>query len=181
MITLASGVFLWSVAHLFKRLAPGPRAAMGQMGRAVIAVLVLASIYLMVVGYQPAMGTFFWGRSPMLVGINNLLVLLAVYLMVASTIKPAIVARVRHPQLTAIKAWALGHLLVNGDTASFILFGGLLAWAVASVIVINKQDGKPALVSNSSPGKEIATVLVTLVVFGGIAWVHKYLGYPVFG
>ncbi|EED36492.1 NnrU family protein [Luminiphilus syltensis NOR5-1B] len=154
---------------------------MGSAGRAVMAVLILASIYLMAVGYQPAMGTFFWGRNPMLVGINNLLVLLAVYLMVASTVKPAIVAKIRHPQLTAVKAWAVGHLLVNGDAASFILFGGLLAWAVASVIIINKQDGKPELVSTSGAGKEVMTVVITLVVFGGIAWVHNYLGYPVFG
>jgi uncharacterized membrane protein len=36
-------------------------------------------------------------------------------------------ARVRHKQLTGVKAWAVAHLLVNGDLASILLFGGLLA------------------------------------------------------
>jgi uncharacterized membrane protein len=64
--------------------------------------------------------------------------------MVASVSKSALTNRVRHPQLSAVKAWAIAHLLVNGDTASFWLFGGLLAWAVWTVILINKA-GKSAL------------------------------------
>ena len=36
----------------------------------------------------------------------------------------------RHPMLVAVKAWALSHLLVNGDLGSMLLVGGLLAWAV---------------------------------------------------
>jgi uncharacterized membrane protein len=38
--------------------------------------------------------------------------------------------KLRHPQLLAVKTWAVAHLLVNGDLASIMLFGGLLAWAV---------------------------------------------------
>lgn len=60
MTLLILGVLLWSVAHLFKRLAPGARATMGTAGRAVIAVLIVASVVLMVQGYAPAEGTFYW-------------------------------------------------------------------------------------------------------------------------
>lgn len=181
MLLLVLGVALWSVAHLFKRLAPARRAKLGNGGKALVAVAVLASVVLMVVGYQSAESQYFWGRSPAMVGINNLLVLLAVYLMVAATTKSWITGKVRHPQLTAVKAWAVGHLLVNGDTASFVLFGGLLAWAVVSVILIGKQDGKPPFSAQSSAGREVATSVATVVVFGGIAYAHMYLGYPVFG
>jgi uncharacterized membrane protein len=31
----------------------------------------------------------------------------------------------RHPMLVAVKAWALSHLLVNGDLGSMLLFGAL--------------------------------------------------------
>jgi len=107
--------------------------------------------------------------------------LVAVYFMAASILKSRITAKVRHPQLTAIKAWALAHLLVNGDTASFVLFGGLLAWAVLSVILINRA-GKPALqVPAFSAIREGLTLLVTLVAFGGIAMLHMKAGYAVFG
>ena len=71
--------------------------------------------------------------------------LLAFYLMAASSLKVKVTSVVRHPQLTAIKAWSVGHLLVNGDAPSLVLFGGLLAWAVVSVILINRQDGKDPL------------------------------------
>lgn len=178
---LTLGVLLWSFAHLFKRLAPDLRARMGGLGKGLVAVLTLLSVVLMVMGYSQAQTTVFWGRHPMTVGINNLLVLLAVYLMGASVLKSALANRVRHLQLSAVKAWALAHLLVNGDTASFVLFGGLLAWAVASVVLINKA-GKPELVQRPrSVVREGIVVVVTLLAYGLIGMYHTHLGYPVFG
>jgi len=181
MVLLSAGVLLWSVAHLFKRIAPSARANLGAAGRPLMAVAILASIVMMVMGYQGAPMQFFWGRTVAMAGINNLLVLLAVYLMAASVGKTWITGKVRHPQLTAVKSWAVGHLLVNGDTASFILFGGLVAWAVISVILIGKQDGKPALSVQTTALREVITAVAAVLVYGGIAHAHAYLGYPVFG
>jgi len=181
MTMLISGVALWIAAHMFRRVAPKARARMGTAGRGLVAVLVLGSLVMMVVGYQTAPSTFFWGRTPALTGINNLLVLLAVYLMVASFTRSRVVGLIRHPMLTAVKSWAVAHLLVNGDSASFILFGGLLAWAVATVILINRTEGKPPLTSERSVLRELASVVGTVVVFGAMAYVHMRLGYPVFG
>jgi hypothetical protein len=83
--------------------------------------------------------------------------------------------------LSAVKAWAIAHLLVNGDTASFVLFGGLLIWAVLSVILISKA-GKPALTQRPfSWGREWLSLGLSVLVFGVIAMAHKGLGYPVFG
>ena len=50
---------------------------------------------------------------------------------------------VPHPQLTAMIVWSIGHLLMNGDVASLILFGGLLAWAGVQLALIVKQDEAP--------------------------------------
>jgi uncharacterized membrane protein len=181
MFILILGVLLWSGAHLFKRLAPTLRESMGTRGKGLVALAVLVSVVLMVMGYQQAETTHLWGRHPATVGINNLLMLLAIYLMVVSVLKSALANRVRHPQLSAVKAWAIAHLLVNGDTASFWLFGGLLAWAVLTVILIGKA-GKPALPQRPlSWGREAATIGLSLLVFGFIAMAHKGLGYPVFG
>ena len=178
---LTAGVLLWSLAHLFKRLAPDLRARMGAAGKGLVAVLTFVSVALMVLGYQQAETSVFWGRQPMMVGINNLLVLLAVYLMVASVLKSALANRVRHLQLSAVKLWAVAHLLVNGDTSSFVLFGGLLAWAVVSVILINKA-GKPELVQRPrSIVREAVVVVVTVLAYGLIGMAHTGLGYPVFG
>ena len=181
-LVLIAGLALWTLAHLFKRLAPERRAAMGAKGRLPLTIAILGSIVLMVVGYRMADGAFVWGRHPATVGLNNLLTLFAVYLFAASGMKTAITARIRHPQLTAVKFWAVAHLLVNGDSASFILFGGLLLWAVLEVVIINQQDGKlPLTKPQPSLAREFTAIAITLLLYGVTAYVHGWLGYPVHG
>ncbi|MGR3314526.1 NnrU family protein [Roseovarius indicus] len=181
MIWLILGVLLWSLAHLFKRMAPGPRASMGNAGKGAVAVSLLVAIVLMVIGYQAAEGAFFWGRTPMTAGINNLLMLVSVYLFAAAGMKTAAARKMRHPMLGAVKVWALAHLIVNGDVPSFVLFGGLLVWAVIEVIVINKSEPEWVPPEPAPARKEIMAVVGTVVVFGVIALIHGWLGYPVFG
>lgn len=181
MFWLILGVLLWSFAHLFKRLAPDARAKMGEKAKGPVALALLAGIVLMVIGFRMADGAFFWGRHPATVGINNILTLLAVYLFAASGMKTWVTSKIRHPQLTAVKAWAVAHLLVNGDVQSFILFGGLLAWAVVEVILINRHTADTRPTGPFETRKEIIAAGASVVVFGVIAWVHYLFGYPAFG
>ena len=53
-------------------------------------------------------------------------------LLLATYLPGRIKAAVKHPMLTATKAWALSHLLANGMLADVLLFGGFLAWAVST-------------------------------------------------
>lgn len=182
MLMLTLGVALWSVAHLFKRLAPAARDGMGDLGKLVVTVALIGSLVMMISGYQDASGPVWWGRQPLWVSISNVLMLFALYMMVASSMKVRITSMVRHPQLTAIKAWSVSHLLVNGDLPSLILFGGLLGWAVVSVIIINRQDGKDAMTGgNTGWSREALAVLVSVGLYGAVAHAHAYLGYPVHG
>ena len=182
MTLLILGVALWWAAHLIKRLAPGARAGLGDAGKGLVAVAVLASVVLMYFGYGAAKETadVWWGRNPALVGINNLLMVLAVYLYAASGTRAALARKIRHPQLTAVKTWALAHLLVNGDLPSFVLFGGLLAWAVVSVILINRAQPEwvPPV---AKPGAEWKAVVGTVVVLVVIMLIHNWLGYQPWG
>ena len=185
MIILILGVLLWWGAHLMKRLAPDARGAlqekMGDASKGLFAVLIVVSVVLMTLGYRSYTGDVLWTRNAATVGLNNLLMLIAVYLFAASGARTRITKFIRHPQLTAFKAWAVSHLLVNGDTASFILFGGLLAWAVVSVIVINRQTERPVPAVDVPAQKEVTTVIGSLVVYAIIAAVHVWLGYNPFG
>ncbi len=181
MILILLGLILWSGSHFWKRAAPDSRAAIGEKGKMVVAVLSVVAIVLMVVGYRDAAGTIYWGKTSATTGINNLLVLFAFYLFAASGKGTRVTKLIRNPQLTAVAVWAFAHLLVNGDTPSFLLFGGMLVWALAEIVVLNRAAG-PRTAYHAPPIKsEIIAVVATLVVFGVAAGIHSALGYSPFG
>ena len=115
-------------------------------------------------------------------GINNLLVFVSFYIIAGSIIGARISRFIRHPQLTAIKLWAVAHLLVNGDLASMTLFGGLLIWAVLAVILINRQEEPPVLEQGPIAwALEVGALSAAIVIYGLVGYVHGWLGYPVHG
>jgi len=181
MAYLILGLILWSAGHFFKRVAPDMRAGMGTAGKGVAALIILVGVVLMVIGYRAADGAVFWGRHPATVGINNLLMLLSVYMFAASGMKTALARKMRHPMLGAVKVWALAHLLVNGDVASFVLFGGLLAWAVVEMIVINRAQPDWTPPAPAPKRKEVIAVVASVVLYLVIVAAHYYFGYPAFG
>jgi uncharacterized membrane protein len=183
MILLTAGVALWWLAHLFKRLAPGPRAVAGERGKAVIAVLILVSVVLMVLGYRAADYVPVWDPPPFLRHLNNLLMVVAFYLYAASGMKTAVARWLRHPQLTGFSVWAVAHLMApgNSDLASVILFGGLLVWALLSMLLINRAEPRPALPPKAPAGKEIGAVVGAVLVTGVVGVIHGWLGPWPFG
>lgn len=185
MTLLILGLALWTATHVFKRLSPGGRAAMtekmGEGSKGIIAVLIVISIVLMTLGYKAAEGPVWWGRNAALVGINNLLMLFAIYLFAASGAKTRITKTIKNPQLTAFKIWCFAHLLVNGDLASFVLFGGLLAWAVWEVILLKRAGVVPEVKEDYPANKEIKAIVISVVVFAVVAGIHMWLGYSPFG
>ncbi|GHF38176.1 NnrU family protein [Seohaeicola zhoushanensis] len=178
-ILLIIGIALWFAAHLFKRLAPARRAAMGDKGRGPVALALLVSLVLIVLGYRWADMVHVWFPPVWLWHVNNLLMLLAVWTFGASEIRGGKVwpaTRIRHPQLTAVKTWALAHLLVNGDLASILLFGAMLAWAVVEVIVINRAEPAWTPPPKAPARKLVVLAVITLVVYAVIVGIHLWLG-----
>lgn len=181
MIWLILGLALYAGSHFFKRLAPTARTNMGDKGKGLVALLSILGIVLMVVGYRAADVAVLYSPPVFLTHLNNLLMVLAIYLYVSSGAKTWITTKIRHPQLTAVKTWAVAHLLVNGDLASLVLFGGLLAWAVVSVILINRS-GDAWVPEKGWPVKnELQAVIGTVVVLGVVGFIHNWLGYWPFG
>lgn len=183
MFILLIGVLLWWAAHLFKRIAPRQRASLGEPGKGMVAGALILSVILMVWGYRSEpMGDVWWGPSPMMKGINNLLILLAFYLFAASGMKTGVTRRIRHPQLTAFALWTVAHLLVNGDAPSLVLFGGLLLWAIAEIVVINRADPNWQAPAHPVPiRQEAMAVIGAILVFGVVGLIHAWLGYNPFG
>ncbi|WP_299363244.1 NnrU family protein [uncultured Paracoccus sp.] len=181
MALLILGVALWWAAHLFKRVAPSARASMGASGKGAVAAALILSILLMVIGYRAADQTIWWAATPMLKGINNLLVLVAFYLFAASGAKSRLGVRLRHPQLIGFSLWAGAHLLTNGDLPSFVLFGGLLLWALVEIVVINRTTGWTQPAHPIPVRKEWTTALSALVVYLVVGLIHGWVGPNPFG
>jgi uncharacterized membrane protein len=177
MTLLILGLALWWAGHFFKRALPDMRAGMGDRGKLVATVIIVAGVVLMVIGYRGLASPQVWTPPAFMVHINNLLMILALYLYAASGTRARLGVTMRHPQLTAVKTWAVAHLLVNGDLASIVLFGGLLAWAVVEVIVINRAQPVWERREWGGPRAEVMAVVGTVVVLAVIAAIHTWLGY----
>ena len=184
MTLLILGLVVWSLAHAFKRAVPGERAALTEKigagpSRGVMAALIAAGLLLMIFGYRSAPYVAVYTPPGWAIHVNNLLMLIAVLLFGASHSKSRIRGWLRNPMLSGVVLWAIAHLLVNGDLASLVLFGGLGTWAVVTIVLIDaSSDWAPP-----APGPVMAEVrlgVITLVVFGVIVAIHTWLGYPPF-
>ena len=128
MTLLILGVLLWAAAHFFKRAMPAQRAAMGNAGKGVVAIALVASML-----------------------------------------------------LTGFSLWAIAQLLVNGDVPSFVLFGGLLVWALAEMVVINRAEPAWTPPAKGAISKDIMFLGISFVLLGVIGAIHTWLGYNPFG
>ncbi len=176
-LILILGVALWWGPHLFKRIAPERRAAMGDGGKGAVALALVVSIVLMVIGYRGVDFLPVWQPPLFMVHINNLLMIVAIFLLSPAPKRGKLFYGMRHPMLTGFKTWAIAHLLVNGDLASIVLFGGLLAWAVVEVIVINRSE--PDWQKPTEPGSyamDAMFLVGSVVVLGVIGYIHIWLG-----
>ncbi len=176
MTLLILGLVLWTAAHFFKRLAPALRESLGNAAKIGVAIAIVGAVVLMVIGYRGVEFVPIWSPPSFLVHLNNLLMLFAFFVYGISATTGRLRGRLRHPQLTAVKIWALAHLLVNGDLASIVLFGGLLAWAVGSVILINKSEPDWQRPEPGEARRDILLVVITLVLYVLVSGIHIWLG-----
>lgn len=179
MILAYLGLSLWIGAHLFKRVLPRQRAALGKAGLGVVVVMVLTGIVLMVVGYRGSDEVLLYALPSWVRHLNNLLMLVAIFLMDAGRVRGIVAAKLRHPMLSGVVVWAVAHLLVNGDLASLVLFGGLGIWALVQMAAINHAEGPWSAPAKGPIIKDAKLAVLALVLYAIIAVVHDWLGYPV--
>lgn len=177
MIPLILGVVLWWAAHLLKRLEPDLRE---RLGRGPVAVALIVSVALMVWGYRGADFVYLYTPIPGIGHLNNLLMLISLFLFGVGGTKGTLYPQMRHPMLWGTVVWAVAHLLVNGDLASLILFGGIGLWALVEMAVINRAGPwlRPAPVRGLKG--DAMNLVGTLALYGIIAGVHIWLGYNPF-
>jgi uncharacterized membrane protein len=180
MTVLTIGVLLWAAVHLFPAVGAQARARMaGRLGegpfRGLFSLLIILSLVLIVVGWRSSTPEFVyippaWGREA-----AGLLVLAGFILFVAARAPTNIKRVLRHPQLTGVLAWAVGHLLANGESRSLILFGGLAAWSLVEMIAINWRDGAWQKPDRRPVISDVMTVVIGVVVFALFLFLHRWI------
>lgn len=180
MELLILGLVLWTCIHFFPALAKCTRGLIiSKIGigpyKGLFAILIVASVVLIVFGWRSIEPVDLyhsqsWGRH-----ITFLLVLLTFILFVAARKTTNIKRFLRHPQLTGLVLWSIGHLFANGDNRSLILFSWLGVWAIMEMILISRREGdwvKPEPVSLKD---DVITVIGGCVIYAIFLMAHPYL------
>ncbi|MDB5653780.1 MAG: NnrU family protein [Tardiphaga sp.] len=155
-----------------------------KLGFAVVSIIGLALIVWGFADYRAHDWIDVWYPPKFMRHITVALMLPAVILVVAAYIRGGIYRVVKHPMLTAVKLWALAHLLANGDLGSIILFGSFLAWAVIDRISLkHRTDPGSPPIPVDGPLNDVIAVAVGVVAYLalGFAFHPVVIGVPVFG
>ena len=185
-------------------LRPALIARLGEgVFRAVYSAAMLGSFVWMLLAYGAAPVTLLWTTSPLLYWVPLAVMPIAAILIVAGLTTPnptlvggerlledtagspamGILSVTRHPFLWGTGLWALCHLLVNGDLASFILMGGLAVLSFAGMVHIDSRReaamgaawGPMKLTTSLFPFAAILSGRSTLD-WRGIGWWRPLLG-----
>lgn len=180
MALLVLGLVLWIFPHLFKRLAPGARARLAaRIGEratmALFGLVITVATLLIIIGFRAAPYVAVYTPRGWAVHVNNLLMLVALFLFGASHAPSRVRRYVRNPMLTAVVIWAIAHLLVNGDLAGVVLFGTMGVWALANMALIDASERRPP--AGPVPAMaELRLALLSIVAFAAITGLHVWLG-----
>ncbi|NNE37365.1 MAG: NnrU family protein, partial [Gammaproteobacteria bacterium] len=129
MIELIAGIILFFGAHSISIFALPLRDQLALKNeyawKGIYSLISLAGIVLMVRGYgEFRLTADILYVSPIWLRHLSALILLPFFIFMLAPYFPSVINRkLKHPQLVAIKLWAIAHLLVNGSVADIMLFG----------------------------------------------------------
>lgn len=185
METLIAGLVLFLGIHSVRVFADGARTRFieqrGPMAwKGLYTVISLVGFVLIVQGYGQArlQPLVLWTPPLGMRHAASLLTLLSFISLAAAYVpRNAIKARVGHPMTLAVKIWALGHLLANGNLADVLLFGGFLVWSALVYRAARQRDRvNPAPATQPTLPATLACVLGGAVAWAVFAfWAHGLL------
>ncbi|RDV02377.1 NnrU family protein [Undibacter mobilis] len=189
LMCLIVGLAVFHASHLFVTRRDARAAAIERLGtngyRIAFSLVSLAGLVLIIWGFAQYRATGWidvWYPPVFMRHIAATLMLFAAIFFVATYIPSHIKTRLKHPMLTAVKTWALAHLLANGDLGSILLFGSFLAWGVMARIAAKKRGDNGPVTAPSGYRNDIIVVVAGLALYAALAfYFHPYvIGVPVF-
>ena len=189
---LILGLAIFLATHVFVSFREARASAIERLGlpayRAMFALVSLVGLVLIIWGYAQYRAhdlIQLWSPPAFMRHITVGLMLFAVIFIVAAFIPSHIKTKLKHPMLASVKAWALAHLLSNGDLGSILLFGTFLAWGVYARIAAKRRGDIGAAAKPAPDGwtNDIIVVVLGAAIFLALGfWFHPYvIGGPVFG
>jgi uncharacterized membrane protein len=182
MTALILGLVVFLGIHSTRIVAEGPRQAfIAQRGekawKGLYTVVSLVGFALLVWGYGQArqQPVVLWAAPTWLRHVAALLTLISFVLLAAAYVpRNAIKARLHHPMTVGVKVWAFAHLIANNTLADVLLFGGFLAWSIATFAAARRRDraNGTTYAAGTASGTAITMVIgvVTWVAFA--LWLH---------
>jgi uncharacterized membrane protein len=174
------------MVHFFPAIAPEFKKTMvGRFGeytyKGVFSVLMVISIYLIITGWSSLTPTEpdvlnaiytapAWGGHA-----AGVIVLIGFILFLAPYPPNNFKRMMRHPQLIGFACWGVGHLLAVGTARSIVLFGGLTAWALIEIFLINRRDGAWVKPEKAPVKNDVAMVLFSVLVYMAFLYTHHLL------
>ncbi|MBV9567210.1 MAG: NnrU family protein [Hyphomicrobiales bacterium] len=186
--TLIIGLVLFLGGHAFT-MHRGARAGLiARIGegpyKGLYSLVSLAGLVLIIYGYgvyRSAGMIPLWNPPAFLRHITFFLMLIA-FVFLAATYPPSHIKRwVRHPMITAVILWSVGHLLVRGDLGSILMFGGFFIWAILARVSMARRapddvQGPAATLAEPRWQVDLMAVAVGLVAyFVFVIWGHPWL------
>lgn len=145
----------------------------------VFRLLVIGIVIMGVMGWSSFPNVYFYEPSLTLKRVHLVLMFPVVYLWVLAEIPNNLKRFIRHPMLTGMKLWALGHLLANGDLRSMMLFISFMLFSIVAVIATNRR-GEPKQ-HLAVPFKfDVIVCCISIVLYSLLVNFHGHLfGMPI--
>lgn len=185
MLILLLGLVVFLGVHSTRIVAEGWRTrAVGVRGgkayKGLYSLVSIVGFALVVWGYGLARQepVQLWTPPRAMNHLAALLMLLS-FILLAATYVPrnAIKAKLHHPMVLGVKAWALGHLLANGTLADVVLFGAFLAWSVFAFRAARQRDraGHVQYAAATARGTVAALAIGAVAYLVFALWLHGAL------
>ena len=182
MLLLILGLVLFLGMHSISIVALPLRdslAAKSELGwKALYGVVSIVGIVLIAKGYAEVRvtPTVLYVAPAWLYHVSATLMIPMFILFFAPYFPGRIKTATKHPQLVAVKLWAVSHLLVNGTLADVLLFGTFLAWAVIDRISMKRRPVRAVPGLPESNINDVIVVVLGLAAYGAfVVWLHESL------
>jgi len=182
MLLLLIGILLFIGTHSIAMSPKLHARLVGTVGvgvyKGLYSFVSLIGLIILVVGFSAyrAEGLIqIWSPPTAFKHLNSLFMLVS-FIALAAAYSPGgyIKMRLKHPMLVAVKAWALGHFLANGDLGGMILFSAMLAWAVVDRISFK---WRPVVMVDLPAPRVVGDIFA--VVVGFVAFIAMILLHPI--